>query len=409
MTLSATVFAFSQAPSTSAAPTQPPLTTSVPKTNPAAVANPPGGSPTDTPAVSPPKQPSQADQPQAHTQRETVITLYMPDGQLKSHSVAVYITHNIQEDQKPQLQLLRSHTVTDKEENEDAKIAPLLVAPNQEWTQTENNKQVQKTGTLLLFDIASADFFPKPMIRVRPVVYWIEGGNLEKVVGKNEVNVADILAACLWTLLITVVGLLLIIILASRVGKASGTARASLVQFLSAVDGHLSLGQTQIACWTIVVGSVVLGYGMIRLEIPTIPSSLLALMGASLATGGVAYFQDSQKQAAAEAASFVPAAPSAVGVRAPVAAVPAAAVGAPPAMNIVPHLADLVTNFSAGQTQGQLSLAKAQMIFWTVLLLVMFVSKSILEGAIWDIPWALVALMGFSQAGYLAPKIAPSP
>ena len=47
------------------------------------------------------------------------------------------------------------------------------------------------------------------------------------------------------------------------------------------------------------------------------------------------------------------------------------------------------------------------MFFWTVLLIVLFVSKSVLDGAIWNVPWALVALLGFSQAGYLAPKIAP--
>ena len=46
------------------------------------------------------------------------------------------------------------------------------------------------------------------------------------------------------------------------------------------------------------------------------------------------------------------------------------------------------------------------MLFWTGLLLVLFVSKSILEGGIWEVPWPLVALMGFSQAGYLAPKVA---
>jgi len=36
---------------------------------------------------------------------------------------------------------------------------------------------------------------------------------------------------------------------------------------------------------------VVLGFGMIRLEIPN-PESVLVLMGASLMTGGLAYFQD---------------------------------------------------------------------------------------------------------------------
>ena len=41
-----------------------------------------------------------------------------------------------------------------------------------------------------------------------------------------------------------------------------------------------------------------------------------------------------------------------------------------------------------------------------ILLLLLFLSKSILEGGIWEVPWPLVALMGFSQAGYLAPKVA---
>jgi hypothetical protein len=66
---------------------------------------------------------------------------------------------------------------------------------------------------------------------------------------------------------------------------------------------------------------------------------------------------------------------------------------------------DLVRIFQPGR-EPELSLAKAQMLFWTILLLVLFVSKSILEGQIWDVPWPLVALMGFSQLGYLAPKVA---
>ena len=67
--------------------------------------------------------------------------------------------------------------------------------------------------------------------------------------------------------------------------------------------------------------------------------------------------------------------------------------------------ADLVRTYRSGQPP-ELSLAKAQMLFWTVLLLGLFVTKSILEGAIWEVPWPLVFLMGFSQAGHLAPKLA---
>jgi hypothetical protein len=68
------------------------------------------------------------------------------------------------------------------------------------------------------------------------------------------------------------------------------------------------------------------------------------------------------------------------------------------------HWGDLIRLFTPGR-RPELSLSKAQMLFWTVLLLVLFLSKSILEGAIWEVPWPLVALMGFSQAGYLAPKV----
>ncbi len=45
------------------------------------------------------------------------------------------------------------------------------------------------------------------------------------------------------------------------------------------------------------------------------------------------------------------------------------------------------------------------MLFWAVFLLALFVLKSILEGAIWEVPWPLVFLMGFSQAGYLALRL----
>ncbi len=160
----------------------------------------------------------------------------------------------------------------------------------------------------------------------------------------------------------------------------SWRAGVSPLLLLSGVDGHLSLAQTQIASWTVVIGSVVVGYGLIRLGIPNIPPSLLALMGASLATGGIAFFQDAQKQQAAVNAGVATARRTLA-------------------------LGDLVRVFPSRETP-ELSLAKAQMLFWTVLLLVLFVSKSILDGAIWEVPWALVALMGFSQAGYLAPKLA---
>jgi hypothetical protein len=45
------------------------------------------------------------------------------------------------------------------------------------------------------------------------------------------------------------------------------------------------------------------------------------------------------------------------------------------------------------------------MFIWTGVVLVLFVTKSILSGQVWEVPWAMVALMGISQAGYVSPKV----
>lgn len=317
------------------------------------------------PAVTPVTQPATVGA------SEPTFRLHMPDGQLKSHSIRVYVTRDILPNQSPRLQLLRSHAVTKKAVDEGALEEPGVVAPGQEWMESVEGQQVRRSGTLLLFDISRMDFGLRAMVRVMPVVSWTEGGIGRVAVSARDVNVGNIVAAIFWTLVVVGLALLLVLALSWRGG-------GNPLLLLTGVDGHLSLAQTQVACWTVVVGGVVLGYGLIRLEIPDIPNSLLALMGASLATGGLAYFQDAQKQRAESA------------VVAPV--------------QYAWTLGDLVRVFSV-ERPPELSLAKAQMLFWTLLLLVLFVSKSILDGAIWEVPWALVALMGFSQAGYLAPKL----
>lgn len=302
------------------------------------------------------------------------VHLYMPDGQLKSHQLAIYVTGTIVAAQNPRLTLIRSHAITQAAPGEGQSLAPTLVASGQEWTETVDGRQVARSGTILLFDASRLPFGIRAMVRVRPALTWTEAGGVERtVLGPREVNVGDIVTAVAWTAAVVVFAVLIVIALA----WVRGSHPALL---LTGVDGHLSLAQAQVACWTIVVGGVVLGYGLIRLDIPEIPESLLALMGTSLLTGGVAYFQDARHEQAA-------------------------AGGLTPTAYRPWHWSDLVRVFNPGQVPEP-SLAKAQMLFWTVLLLVLFVSKSVLEGQIWEVPWALVALMGFSQAGYLAPKLA---
>jgi len=308
-------------------------------------------------------------------QQSSTVRLYMPDGQLKSHMLRVYLTTNVTSEQNPRLQLFRSHAVTAAAETEGALLEPSVVAPGQEWVEVIDGQEFQRSGTVLLFNARNLPFGARATIRVLPAVQWTENGSLRRVLGRSEINVGSLVVAIAWTAAIVIMALVIVIGLSRRAGD-------NPILFLTGVDGHLSLAQTQVAMWTIAVGSVVLGYGLIRLQIPDVPSSLLVLMGASLATGGVAYFQDAQKLGAAEAAGMQP-------------------------VQRTWALGDLMRIFRVGQPP-ELSLAKAQMLFWTLLLLVLFISKSILDGRIWEVPWPLVALMGFSQVGYLAPKLAPT-
>jgi hypothetical protein len=333
--------------------------------------------PSTPPSATLPKAPDKPSVPggqaAASVTKEPPLAVYMPDGQLKSHSIRVYVTRDVLPDQKPVLQLWRSHALTQKAENEAEPWRPVLVAPNQQWTEPIGGQQVSRSGTLLLFDLSELDFGCRAMFRVTPVVSWQDGDKAREAVGAREVNVGNIVIAVSWTAVVVGFTILLVVVLSWRMGD-------NPLQFLTGIEGHLSLAQTQIACWTLAVGSVVLIYGLIRLEIPNIPASLVALMGASLATGGIGYFQDAKKQPVAGEAVVAASRPRLA-------------------------LGDLVRVFPIGQ-EPMPSLAKAQMLFWTLLLLVLFVSKSILDGAIWEIPWELVALMGFSQAGYLVPKLA---
>ncbi|MBM3775131.1 MAG: hypothetical protein FJW37_08200, partial [Acidobacteria bacterium] len=229
-----------------------------------------------TPATTPASGPAAA----PATGSTPVYKLYMPDGQLKSHPIRVYVNRDILPSQSPRLRLLRSHAVTKKAVDEAALWEPGIVAPGHEWFESVEGQQVRRSGTLLLFDISPIDFGLKAMVRARPVVSWTEGAVNPIAVGAHEVNIANIVGTVGWT--IGIVGLALLVVL-----WLSRRTKGNPLLLLTGVDGHLSLAQTQIACWTVTVGAVVLGYGLIRLEIPDIPPSLVVLMGASLATGGI--------------------------------------------------------------------------------------------------------------------------
>ena len=142
--------------------------------------------------------------------------LFMPDGQLKSHPVRVYVTQDISANQQPRLRLLRSHAVTKKAVDEAARTEPGFVATGQEWVEQVGGVGVRRTGTLLMFDLGTLDFGYKAMMRVMPVVTWTEGGAERTVVAPGEVNLGNIVATIGWTALAVGATLLLVAFLCWR-------------------------------------------------------------------------------------------------------------------------------------------------------------------------------------------------
>ena len=146
----------------------------------------------------------------------------------------------------------------------------------------------------------------------------------------------------------------------------------------------MSVSLAQMALWTLVVGGMVLMFGLMHLQVPNIPETLVFLMGFSVTTSVVGHFQAKEIITHSKGKR-----PGSRGKKGP---------SAPTVRSLSDLLGDLVT------IEGEPDLAKAQMLFWTVITLVLFVVKSLLDGNLWDVPTMLVFLMGISQGGFLARK-----
>ena len=301
---------------------------------------------------------------------ENEYTLIVADGQLKSHPIRVFIPHDIRSDMNPRFSLVNATSP----DGTPWTARPRLVARHQTRTETIDGQAVQLSGTMFLFDCSEYKIpFYKAMTRIAPTLAWEEqegkGPEDQIATTSQPIYLGNTVGASLWTSA-TLVFLILLLAFWSR--KAHG----NLLCLLVATDGKLSLSRVQIAAWTLAIGSLTFMFGLIRLDVPDLPESLLALMGLSLATGGISYAWSESKDDNKAIAEYQ-------------------------ARKTKPSFSDLITE-SGLKTP---SIARAQMVVWTVLLLILFVFKSLIDGVLWEVPWELVALMGFSQAGYLAPKL----
>jgi hypothetical protein len=234
-------------------------------------------------------------------------------------------------------------------------------------------EKIATTATLLLFNTDRLDIPTyKPVARITPILSWTDAGPVPRhATVEHVVNLGNSITA-------SIISIIVILVVCSAIFWISRRKPSSSKSCLfCAPDGHLSLSHVQIGLWTVAVGGVLLFYGLTRINTPDVPVSVITLMGLSLLTGGLSYVAPSPPKTGN------------------------------PSTTKKPELQDLICDFADDGTTI-LSISRAQMLFWTVILIGVFITQSALNGLLWDVPWPLVGLMGVSQAGYVAPKFASS-
>lgn len=229
----------------------------------------------------------------ADENRENRVKLYMADGQVRSRPVRVYVPEiEITRDMNPKLCLVRLHAKQkDTIGCRGTLYSPFEVAAHQVWVDESTGNKVTKTATLLLFDLKKVpiDFYMTGA-RVLPVLRWIEpmGTTSEKArefaaVSEREVYLSNGIGAFLWTIFIVLFFLLIAYLLTKK--------DAEKLLGLVTMKNSMSMSLTQMALWTIATGSAVLYFGIMRLEVPKIPDNLVLLMAFAAGTSTVGHWQ----------------------------------------------------------------------------------------------------------------------
>lgn len=291
---------------------------------------------------------------------------------------------------KPRLQLMGARRVTNPLASENRELEPVLTAPGQTRTIAVDGTQISAEGTVLLFDLSAYDISGyKSATRILPILKWnipASSGapaGMRGIVAEEKVYLGNMTGGVLWTSVVMIfISAILLAWSKSKCKEVPTQSNKWGRLLLTGPDGYLSLWRTQLALWTYSVGSLIFLYGLVQLNVPRIPESLVALMGLSLTTGLVSKSGGAPKPSTAQ--------------QAPAPRLQLRTTG--------PEWGDLISTWNAGTGKMELSIPKAQMVLWTVLVLILFCTKSLLGGALWSVPWELVALTGISQAGYVGDK-----
>lgn len=309
--------------------------------------------------------------------KEEGIRVYMEDGQIYTRDVRVCVPdRKITLEMNPRLSL-----GTTKRKRK--KIAPIEIATNQQWK--EIGKEGIQTGTLLLFNLAESGYSMsifKACERVLPILRWQESETSsqdKEISGKEMIAVSaryivlgNEIGAFILTLIMVLIFLFIIKLFFNQY-------KDKLSDLIVILGGKVSLSLFQMALWTVVLGFMVMWFGLMRLKVPHIPDTLVLLMGLSAGTSAVGHFQEHRLRKQIDKGLVIKS-----------------------KTKINKKLSSMLMISINGEEDP--SLAKAQLLFWTFITIILFVVKSYLEGELWDIPYQLVFLMGISQGTFLARK-----
>ena len=115
-------------------------------------------------------------------------SLYIPEGQLLSEPITVYVANNnITKELQPTLQLVSLGTSTRPDGNGQYSSELLDAAPGQNWTEVVAGKDAPRAGTMLIFRVKANDVsWYKAAVRLNPKLSWsIEQTNQSPIMGDS--------------------------------------------------------------------------------------------------------------------------------------------------------------------------------------------------------------------------------
>lgn len=312
---------------------------------------------------------------------ETPYQLYFKSGQMFDQVVRVYVEGDLTGARDFKLCLLSFSPEEEQSSGsaeddwsrcEKSHVPPLQVFHDQLIPAGGSGlPEASKMGTLMLFDLQKLEpnqglAYFKTVTRIWPILQWQKGDETIQTATDGRRYLGMRWMGLVWALLISAVVVGLIVWLIGRNDQG-------LIGLVSTRGGVMSVALTQMALWTFAIGVMSLWFGLIQLDVPDLPHTLVMLMGLSVGTTAVGQWQSRRIKTE--------------GV----------------IQQDGPKLSDLMHITTPGAKGGRaVSLAQGQILFWTVITLALFIVKSFVDGALWEVPEEMVMLMGLSQGGYLA-------